>query len=312
MFERRAEVERVKKRLVLVKDQVERPSWLPHEEFPFVSRFAEIEGHRIHYVDEGDGPVLLFANAGLWSFVWRDLIVRLRDRFRCVALDFPGAGLSSAAEGYRGGLEASSRVLEGFVRELDLRDVTLVLHDLGGPVGLGAGVRMPERIRGIAIVESFGWPLGFENPKVARILRMTGAIRGIDPVTSLAIRFTSGSYGVGRDLSPAARRAFRGPFRDREVRRRTFAMLGEAGRSDELFARIERAQRTVLGDRPIALVFGAESPSTKEGFPERWKSRFPNADLLIVDGAHHFPMADDPDLVARALAGWWREEVRAA
>jgi len=305
-------VETVEKRLVLIEDRVERPSWLSFEEFPFASRFLEMDGHRIHHVDEGDGPVLLFVNAGLWSFVWRDLIVRLRGRFRCVALDFPGAGLSTAAEGYRAGIEESSRVLEAFIRELDLRDVTLVLHDLGGPVGLGAGVKVPERIRGIAIVESFGWPLRRENARVARVLRATGALRAIGPVTSLAIRLTSGSFGVGRDLSPAGRRAFRGPYRDREVRRRTFAMLGQAGRSDELLARIERAQRTVLGDRPLALVFGAESPSTKEGFPERWKARFPNADLLIVDGAHHFPMADDPDLVARALAGWWREEVRAA
>jgi haloalkane dehalogenase len=144
-LESRTEVEAMEPRLRVVEDPVaERPAWLPFEEFPFASRFVEMDGHRIHYVDEGSGPVLLFVNAGLWSFVWRDVIVRLRDRFRCVALDFPGAGLSAAAEGYRSGLDASSRILEAFVRELDLRELTLVLHDLGGPVGLASAARIPE------------------------------------------------------------------------------------------------------------------------------------------------------------------------
>jgi pimeloyl-ACP methyl ester carboxylesterase len=105
----------MKGRLELVRNrEPNRPAWLPFEEFPFASRFVEIDGNRIHYVDEGEGPVLLFVNAGLWSFVWRDLIVRLADRFRCVALDFPGAGLSDAAEHYRSGIGSSSRILEAF------------------------------------------------------------------------------------------------------------------------------------------------------------------------------------------------------
>ncbi len=68
----------------------ERPSWLPQEEFPFESRFLELGGRRIHYVDEGTGPTLLFVHAGpAWSFIFRDVIVRLRDQHRCIALDFP-------------------------------------------------------------------------------------------------------------------------------------------------------------------------------------------------------------------------------
>src|SRR5688572_11172932 len=109
-----------------------RPSWLPWEEFPFESRFLDLDGHRIHYVDEGSGPPLLFVTAGaVWSFVFRPLIEQLRDRYRCIALDMPRAGLSRAAERYETGLEPASRVVERFVLSLDLRDVTVITHDLG-------------------------------------------------------------------------------------------------------------------------------------------------------------------------------------
>src|SRR6476661_5231602 len=93
----------------------ERPAWLAHGEYPFTSRYVEIEGSRVHYVDEGAGPTLLFVHAGpAWSFIFRDVIVRLRDHFRCVALDFPGSGLSRAAGGYAPTLPASHRLLEHF------------------------------------------------------------------------------------------------------------------------------------------------------------------------------------------------------
>jgi pimeloyl-ACP methyl ester carboxylesterase len=74
-----------------------RPEWLPWSAFPFQSRFRDIDGKRIHYLDEGSGPALLFVSAGQWSFMFRDVIMRLRGKFRCLALDFPGSGLSPEA-----------------------------------------------------------------------------------------------------------------------------------------------------------------------------------------------------------------------
>lgn len=288
------------------------PGWLSREEFPFASRYLEIDGHLIHYVDEGKGPLLLLVHAGLWSFLWRDLIVRLRERFRCVALDFPGAGLSTAAEGYRPGLEAASRVLETFVDALDFRDITLVVHDLGGPVALGAPA-LHDRIRGIVVIESFGWPL-VENPKGAVMLRFAGGrtFGAVNGATNLLMRATSTSSGVGRHLSAKGRRAFRGPFRDRSARRQTLAMLRDAAVADDHLRGVDGALRGKLRDRPVLLVFGEKSPTIEEGFPERWQARFPGALLLLVAGGHHFPMMDDPDLVARALRSWWSDEARAA
>lgn len=71
-------------------DLVDRPPWLPRAQYPFTVRRRDEPGGAVAYVDEGTGPTLLFVHAGLWSFVFRDVITRLRADFRCVTLDFPG------------------------------------------------------------------------------------------------------------------------------------------------------------------------------------------------------------------------------
>ena len=86
-------------------------------------------------------------------------------------------------------------------------------------------------------------------------------------------------------------------------------MLGDAARAVEYLRGVDRSLRTTLADRRVLLVFGGGSPTVKEGFPERWKERFPRAPLEVIEGGHHFPMADDPDTVADAVRSWWEESV---
>jgi haloalkane dehalogenase len=113
-----------------------RPPWLDVTRFPFESRYMTLEGNRIHYIDEGAGPVLLFLHTmPVWSFQYRTIIKGLRDRFRCIALDYPGFGLPAAAPGFRNTLLGHSRLVEGFIRDLALSEVTLVVYAVGGCAG---------------------------------------------------------------------------------------------------------------------------------------------------------------------------------
>src|SRR5215467_7276951 len=98
------------------------PFQVPHELFPVEHRFLDLDGHRIHYVDEGAGETLLLLHGNpAWSFLYRKIIAELRDEFRCVALDYPGYGLSTAAPGYGYTPREHSAVLERFVDILGLR-----------------------------------------------------------------------------------------------------------------------------------------------------------------------------------------------
>ena len=115
------------------------------------------------------GPALLFVSAGQWSFMFRDVIVRLRGQFRCLTLDFPGCGLSPDAPGHDHSVRANAQILEGFIDALDLQDITMAVHDVGGPLGFLVAARRPQRFRALVISNTFGWPLA-GYPAVRRTL----------------------------------------------------------------------------------------------------------------------------------------------
>src|SRR5215204_6168565 len=136
-----------------------RPAWVPDALFPYESRFAEARGAHVHYVDEGDGPPLLMLHGNpTWSFLYRELIGGLRDRFRCVAVDFPGFGLSSPPPGYGFTPAEHADVLDELVVRLDLSGATLMVQDWGGPIGLAVATRRPERFAAFVVANTWAWP----------------------------------------------------------------------------------------------------------------------------------------------------------
>lgn len=295
-------------------EPLERPPWLEYEEFPFESRVVEVDGNRIHYVDEGAGPTLLFVHAGpAWSFVFRDVIEALRCGYRCVALDLPGTGLSEAAPAYEPDIEHAAWVLGSFVDALGIESATAVVHDVGGPVALGVAADQPTRFDGFVVVGSFGWSLNEHAPDVARFIRLVGgsAFRFLDAYLNVLVRLTATRFGVGRRLSKPGRRAFRAPYASRRRRRNGVAMLASAVRSDEFLAAVERSLRTDLADHPMLLLFGEHDEGREAGFQARWEELFPDARSLVVEGANHFPMADAPHLVADTIDAWHRDRVAA-
>lgn len=286
----------------------DRPQWLPRSAFPFLIRFADIEGRRIHYLDEGSGPALLLVSAGQWSFMFRDVIVRLRGQFRCLTFDFPGSGLSPGEPGQDHSLEASARILEGFIDVLDLQDITMVVHDAGGPIGFLAATRRPERFRALVISNTFGWPLA-GYPAVRRMLKVVASrpFGAVDSLASVVARFTASRYGVGRQMSRADRRAFLGPWRSRGCRRATRQVLAGLLRIDPVMATVEQSLQARLGGLPVLTLFGRNND------PYGWQARFgrifPRATAAGIAGGHHFPFNDDPDAYSAAISAWWTEKV---
>lgn len=280
-----------------------RPDWLPESAYPFRLRSIRLSSGAVTYVDEGRGPTIVFVHTGMWSFVFRDVIRRLRGDFRCVTLDFPGSGLSPDPVGTDFDLSAQADCLAELVIALGLDDVTLVLHDLGGPVGMGFAATAPERVRALVMANTFAWKP--DAPSLVRMLRVVSSrpVTALDRATRLVPRLSSGRFGVGRHLDRESRRAFRGPFRDRTRIGRFHASMGDALRADALYARIERGIADGLGDRPVLTVFGEKNDPF--GFQARHRALFSDCTSVVVPGGNHFPMMDDPDRFADALRDWW-------
>jgi haloalkane dehalogenase len=283
------------------------PRWVDPELLPLAHHFVEVDGHRIHYLDEGAGPVLLFVHAApTWSFYYREMVLGLRDRFRCVALDLPGWGLSDAAPGFQHSLPAHSTVVEHFIQRLALTDVTLAVHDSGGPIALGVAVRKPEWFRAFVLTSTLGWPLA-EFPRVRLMLNIVSSwpFRLLNACVNLLPHLVARFAPRQRSLSPAERRALTGAFHTWARRDRILRMLGELVRQSSYLADLERGLRAKLADRPALILFGEVDPVRKLGFDKRWQAIFPRHRALTIPREQHFAhLGAAREMIAHMLSFW--------
>jgi pimeloyl-ACP methyl ester carboxylesterase len=279
---------------------IDRPNWLLASAWPWPTYALRHRTGRIAVTDIGQGPTLLFVHVGAWSFVWRDLLMRLARNFRCVTLDAPGCGLSDRSDSAPT-LAAAGDAVSAVIEDLQLRDVTLIAHDLGGPAGFLAASRHPERVAALVGVNCFAWrPTG---PLFRGMLALMGSapVRGFDVATGVLPRVSGTAFGAGRHWSGADLAVFRAGI-DRPARRAWHAYFRDARRADAVYAEIDAGLRGPLSDRRLLTIFGQFNDPLR--FQPHWKALFPSAQQLTVRRGNHFPMCDDPDMVARAVEGF--------
>lgn len=220
----------------------ERPSWLDNDVWPFPTASIEVDGRQVAYTDTGgDGPVLLFCHVGLWSLIWRDVMLELSTTHRCVTLDPPGAGLSERVPRLEQNLTTASQAIATLIDTLDLRDFALVVHDLGGLAALAAANDRTDRIRGLVVVNSFAWrPRGIMLPLALRGFGST-PIRELNAFTGWLPHGSSTRFGVGRHMSKPTRRAWRAGLADRSARRYPHRLFRDAAHNRSIQHKAEAA-----------------------------------------------------------------------
>lgn len=268
-------------------------------------RTVDVDGARVHYVDAGAGPTMLMLHGNpTSSFLYRHVIAGLRDRFRCVAPDYPGFGRSLAPPGYGFTPREHSRIVEGFVAVLGLRDLTLFVQDWGGPIGLGFAGRRPELVRRLVVGNTWAWPvngdLHFESfgrvmgGPVGRffILRYNAFVNLLLPA------------GVRRrKLAPDVMAAYRAPFPTRASRLPTAVFPREILGARDYLAEVE-AGLAAVRDRPTLILWGTEDIAFRPKERERLERCFPNHRTVILDGAGHYIQEDAPDEIVAAIREW--------
>jgi pimeloyl-ACP methyl ester carboxylesterase len=279
-----------------------RPAWLPAKVWPFETLVLDVEGFRIAVSEVGRGPALLFYT-GIGSFIWRDVMMRLSGDFRCITIDPPGIGLSTPIPRSEATLERSARSVVATIDALDLQNLTLVVHDSGGPPAFAAAGRRAARVRGLVGVNTFGWrPSGAAFRGMLAVMGSSG-VRQFSLRTGALARLTATSFGVGRHLNEESRRAYRAGLQKSMSAFHDY--LNDARRSD-LYDEVARAITGPLARLPLLTIFGEHNDPLK--FQPQWKARFPTARQLVVRKGNHFPMCDAPDFVADEIRRWYHAE----
>ena len=284
-----------------------RPAWVNQELFRFDSHFLEVDGARVHYVDEGRGPVFLGLHGNpTWSFLYRHIIDGLKDRFRCIALDYPGFGLSTAPPGYRYTVAEHARVLEGFVTRLGLEGITLMVQDWGGPIGLWVAARHPERFRALVIGNTWGWPVKGDKT-FARFSKLMGSafpggllVKRLDLFTRVFV-----PRGVRRkQLSAAEKAMYRRPHPTPRSRIPVHVLPREILAAHQLLSEVEQGLPR-LAHLPALIVWGDRDQAFQERHRRRWERAFPHHQTVILHGASHYIQEDAPEEIVAAITRWW-------
>jgi haloalkane dehalogenase len=285
-------------------DRPVRPAWVPDELYPFESHYADVAGSRVHYIDEGGGPPLLLLHGNpTWSFLYREIVKGLRDRYRCIAVDHPGFGLSSPAPGYGFTPAEHADVLEQLVLRLDLGDLTMMVQDWGGPIGFAVATRHPERFAAFVIANTWAWPKG--DPGTQLFSRLLGGAIGRRLILNRNL-FVERLLpaGVRRGTLPeAVMNAYRGPFPTPASRRPTAVFPREILASRPFLADIERRLPRLSG-RPALIVWPTKDVAFGDRERRRWEELFADHRTVLLEGAGHYIQEDAADEIVTAIRGW--------
>lgn len=280
------------------------PEWVDSVLYPFAPKRLTLPEGAMSYVDEGTGPtVLMVHGTPTWSFEWRKIVSGLRDQTRCVAPDHLGFGLSDKP-GDPGVLRPSdhARRLRALVEALDLTDITLVVHDFGGPIGIALALAVPERIRGLVVLNSWMWAHGHER----RIAQMSRLVRS--PLGRFLYLWLNASprwlvpmaYGDKRRLGREVHRHYLEAHGSRAERLGPWVLGCELAGSDPFYASLWD-RRVELERWPMTLVWGMRDPAFGPAYLERWQEAFPQARTVACEHAGHFPQEEAPEEVIAAI-----------
>jgi cis-3-alkyl-4-acyloxetan-2-one decarboxylase len=282
--------------------------------YPFTSCFAEVNGLRMHYVDEGRGePIVMVHGNPTWSFYFRKLIGGLSREYRAIAPDHIGCGLSARPGPSEYGFRLRNRVddLEALLDRLDVdRNITLVLHDWGGMIGMALALRHPERIARLVLLNTaaFRKPKGKPLPLALRLVRSVPflaapAVLGLNLFARGAAR-----TAPARGMRPDARKGLLAPYNSWRNRLATLRFVQDIPLSPKNpgYAILEQVDRGLaqFNSRPMLICWGERDFVFDRDYLTEWCRRFPFAEVHRFPEAGHYVLEDVPDRVLELTAAF--------
>ena len=277
------------------------------ELYPFSSHTLELKKLRYHYLDEGVGnePLLMLHGNPSWSFYYRNLILGLKDYYRCVVPDHMGMGKSDKPQNYPYTLSKHIDNLEKLVDHLKLDKITLVVHDWGGAIGMGFAVRHPELIKRLVIFNTAAF-LSRKIPLSLRLCRLPGfgtvAIRGFNVFARVATHWACKKQ---ERMTKEVRSGYLEPYDNFFSRVATLRFVQDIpintdSPSYPVVQDIEENLK-IFRDHPVKIIWGAHDFVFNDHFLNRWKEIYPQAEVHRIEDAGHYVVEDAHEIILPML-----------
>ena len=273
--------------------------------YPFDSHYFRVDGHRLHYVDEGSGPVVLMLHGNpTWSFYFRELITALSDRYRVIVPDHIGCGLSDKPRDYPYTLATHIDNVHRLIDHLNVTDVTLVVHDWGGAIGFGWAARNTNKVSRFVVFNTaaFSGPC----PLRIRICRwpIVGAlaVRGLNAFARSAVRIACKNRSR---MTAEVKRGYLRPYDSWANRVAVLRFVQDIPLEPDHPTRqvIERIEQALpqFRDRPMLICWGDRDFCFNDFYFAEWLRRFPDAETHRFADAGHYVVEDAAERIIPLL-----------
>ncbi|WP_439880217.1 alpha/beta fold hydrolase [Pontibacter sp. MBLB2868] len=287
-----------------------KPEWLDTKEYPFKSHYLQLEAGKMHYIDEGKGaPIVMIHGTPAWSFVYRNLIKILRKKYRCIAMDMIGFGLSDKPDNFSYKPRAHAANFEKLMEHLQLKDITLLVHDFGTPIGLAYAIKYPENVQRIAMINSWTWSLSKHQTFTKTSKYLVGPLGKFlhSKLNVSAHTLVNELFGnedkVPEPIKEHYVKALGNP--NQRVRKLACAreLVGVTKWYEELWQ-----QRKKIQDIPTLILWGERDKLIKIEALQRWKKFFHESYVIHFEDGGHFLQEDNAEEVANYVSNFVKEE----
>jgi len=272
------------------------PDWL-RTLYPFEPKRFDTGQGAMSYLDEGTGDeaVVMVHGNPTWSFYYRNIVLGLRDRIRCIVPDHIGCGLSDKPQDFNYTLGEHIKNLRGLLDSLKLRKIHLIVHDWGGPIGLGAALMKPEQLGRVVILNT----AAFADTVVPARIRLCR----VPVLGALLVRGFNGFawpatwMSVTKPLAPEVARGFTYPYNNWTNRIATHRFVvdipsGKGAQSDQVLAQVE-PKLELLKSKPVRILWGGKDFCFNRHYYDRWRQLLPQAQADYFDSAGHYVLEDE-------------------
>lgn len=265
--------------------------------YPFFSHSLELNSNKYHFLDEGQGETLLMLHGNpTWSFYYRNLILGLKKSYRCVVPDHMGMGKSDKPQYYNYTLSQHIDNLEALVDRLGLNDITLVVHDWGGAIGMGFAVRHPQKIKRLVLFNTAAF-LSEKLPIRLKLCRLRGfgsiAIRGFNAFALAAINIACKNK---ERMTDEVRAGYLAPYDNFANRIGTLRFVQDIPMKPDApsYSVVKHIEENLeqFKSLPVMIVWGAKDFVFNDHFLKRWQKIFPEAEVYRVQDAGHYVVED--------------------